>query len=167
VSVGHPFNSSGSEARASDALKLARLGGTYELYANASANDTYWLVGAASPGGGLPPYRAAETGSLEPGNLIGPLRGVLGREHRGNFFSPVASASQQTNFDFYSILAQKPIFFSFRATPLSSGASTISADYSVTVATRETGIGTPTSISMLGNPRWREQGTRMSIRIQR
>ena len=111
VSVGHPFNSSGSEARASDALKLARLGGTYELYANASANDTYCLVGAASPGGGLPPYRAAETGSLEPGNLIGPLRGVLGREHRGNFFSPVASASQQTNFDFYSILAQKPIFF--------------------------------------------------------
>jgi hypothetical protein len=108
VSVGNPFNSSGSEARASDAFKLARLGGTYELYANASANDTYCLVGAASPGGGLPLYRAAEEGSLV---ATGSLRGALGRGHRGNFFSPVASASQETNFDFYSILAQKPIFF--------------------------------------------------------
>jgi hypothetical protein len=113
VSIGHPFTTPGSEAKARDALKLARLGGTYELYANAGANDVYCLVGAASPGGGLPRYSAAEEGSLEPGNPIGPLRGVLGPGHRGNFFSPVASASQQTNFDFYSILAQEPILFPY------------------------------------------------------
>jgi hypothetical protein len=119
VSVGQAFNSPGSEAQARDALKLARLGGTYELYANAGSGDTYCLVGAASPGGGLPPYRAAEGGSVEyvgqspedKEKAKGPLRGALGRGHRGNFFSPVASASQQTNFDFYSILAQKPMPF--------------------------------------------------------
>jgi hypothetical protein len=111
VSVGDPFSTSASDARARDALKLARLGGTYELYANARAGDTYCLVGAASPAGGLPRYSAAEEGSLEGDDLTGPFRGALGRGRRGNFFSPVASASQQTNFDFYSILAQKPIPF--------------------------------------------------------
>jgi hypothetical protein len=103
----------GSEAQALDALKLARLGGTYELYADAGVGDTYCLVGAASPGAGLPPYSAAETGSLESGNRTYPLRGVLGRGHRGNFFSPLASDAllTPTNFDFYSILAQPPAAF--------------------------------------------------------
>jgi hypothetical protein len=114
TNVGQPFSSPPSTFQKVWALEMVSLGGTYDLLADAGKGDSYSLVGAVRPPAGLPPYPAAEGGSLLPGKSNGPLRGVLGRERRGNFFSPVASdlvgpnLSNVLNLDFFSILGQSP-----------------------------------------------------------
>jgi hypothetical protein len=110
TSVGNPFSQPPSPAQRSGALKMQTLGATYELFADASHSDAYSLVGAVSSKFDVPPYAAAESGSLLPGDPkpTGKIRGVLQRQRRGNFFSPIASGG---NLDFYSILSQEPVLF--------------------------------------------------------
>lgn len=111
TSVGKPFSNSNppSKAQQLGAVTMERLGGTYDLFADAGPEDTYSLVGAVNA---FSPYVAAESGSLLPGKPTGTLRGVLQRQRRGNFFSPVESdVSGNANFEFFSILSQEPVDF--------------------------------------------------------
>jgi hypothetical protein len=110
TSVGNPFSQPPSPAQQQGAQKMGRLGGTYELFADAASSDAYSLVGAVSSKFDVPPYAAAESGSLLPGDPkpTGEIHGVLQRQRRGNFFSPIASGG---NLDFYSILSQEPVLF--------------------------------------------------------
>jgi len=111
TSVGSTFSKPAPKSQQLAAAMMERLGGTYDLLADAGPSDTYSLVGAIRPGGNLAPYSSAEAGSLLPSEPT-ELRGVLGRQRRGNFFSPVTSAfSRGINLDFFSILSQEPKAF--------------------------------------------------------
>jgi hypothetical protein len=124
TTVGKPFSSPPIKAQKEWAFNvMEKLGGTYELVADAASSDQYSLVGAVnppstSPAGqpliGLQPYTAAESGSLLPGDPKpnGDIWGVLQRQRRGNFFSPIASnLYRDGNLEFYSILAKEPVLF--------------------------------------------------------
>jgi hypothetical protein len=124
TTVGNPFSSPPIKAQNEWAFNvIEKLGGTYELVADAGSSDKYSLVGAVDPSStsptgqpliGLQPYTAAESGSLLQGDPKpdGQIWGVLQRQRRGNFFSPIASdLYPNNNLDFYSILAKAPELF--------------------------------------------------------
>jgi hypothetical protein len=159
TSVGNAFPKDLSRAQQLGAATMERLGGTYDLFADAGFSDRYSLVGAVNSALDLQPYAAAESGSLLPGQPTGDIRGVLQRQRRGNFFSPVESdLTGVANLDFFSILNQRPVPFKFphQDNDAEQEAFRISMKGSVSRrgAMSETAIGIPISIFQVGNPHW-------------
>jgi hypothetical protein len=101
------------------ALEVANLGGYWETMVYLTPSDTYSLVGASPPPTGTPGARkrARESSSVYPDSPTGELHGMLARDKRGIWYSPLnADPAGLANLDLYDILAQTAIPFPNPAT---------------------------------------------------
>ena len=112
VSAGHKYGDESSPGKIGQALH--QLGGYSQTIPWAGDSGTYSLVGTAAPPAGTrgAPIRSWEASSIYPGHPSGELHGVLGRGHRGNWYSPInADLAGRANLGLYDILTLSPVPF--------------------------------------------------------